>query len=167
MNVQAALPNFEKALCQIVRQCEEEENRKIGGKPDREWCKAPGKNPEKTNAQELGIAKDKCCERKVNERKRKSTTEFSKQVKTQKWIDLPGGGACCPDVVVGSPPSCDAVYDFKSSCPLTPRSKPRWGTYRTKSGNPRFDGKPQNEVYEFACGKKPKIIHPNSETCKE
>lgn len=171
-NIEAAiLANFERALCQIVKQCEKEENEKLfgpGGKPDKEWCHSTASTGKK-NYLELGTAKTKCCERKVNERKAKSTTDFSKEVHAEKPISIPGGSHIQPDVVVGSSKPYDGVYDFKSSCPLTPKSKADWPIYDGKDRkppHPDYLGKSQGEVYEEVCGKKPKIIHPNSETCK-
>jgi len=168
------IANFEKALCQIINQCEKEVNDRLfgpGGKPDKTWCKSPGAEPNTTKAMEIGNEKAKCAERKVNERKNKSTTDFSKTVQAEKYVRVPGGGWCKPDVVVGSPPSCDAVYDFKTSCPLTPSSKPSWPTYGTGRGqrtppNPQYAGKTQFDIYKDSCGVEPKLIHPNSEICK-
>jgi hypothetical protein len=175
-NVEASvLANFEKALCQIVKQCEKEVNEKKfgpGGKPDKTWCQSTNSASGEKNYLEIGDEKSKCCERKVNERKAKSKTEFSKTVQAEKFVPVPGGGRCKPDVMVGTPPSCDAVYDFKSSCPLTPNSKPSWPVYGSAPGqrtppNPHYDGKTQAEIYADSCGVKPKLIHPNSETCKD
>lgn len=167
--------NFEKALCQIVEQCEKIENEKQfgpGGKPDKAWCDSPGKKPGKNNAREFGIAKDKCCERKVKERKAKSTTAFSQDVRTQYQAPVGRYGWCYPDVIVGHVWDCAAVYDFKSSCPLTPESKPSWPTYGYGKGQRRppdksYNGKTQGKCYADTFGVKPKIIHPNSETCKK
>jgi hypothetical protein len=82
---------------------------------------------------------------------------------------VPGGGWCKPDVMVGTPPSCQAVFDFKTSCPLTPSSKASWPIYgpggRT-APNPSYNGKTQAAIYKDACGVQPVIIHPNSEACK-
>jgi len=175
MNIEpGVLANFEKALCQIVNQCEREVNDKNfgpGKKPNKEWCHSIDKTTGKKNYLVLGDEKTKCCERKVNERKAKSTTPFSKEVHAEKKIPVPGGGSCIPDVMVGHPPSCQAVYDFKSSCPLTPQSKPSWpihgyGQGQRKPPNPAYEGKTQFDVYKDACGVEPKQIHPNSEACK-
>lgn len=168
------LANFEKALCQIVKQCEKEVNEKKfgpGGKPDRAWCQSTDSSSGKKNYLEIGDEKGKCCERKVNERKTKSKTEFSKTVQAEKRVRVPGGGWCRPDVMVGIPRICDAVYDFKSSCPLTPSSRPSWPTYGYAPGqrrppNPNYNGKTQADIYKDACGIDPKLIHPNSDTCK-
>lgn len=167
--------NFEKALCQIVEQCEKIENEKQfghGGKPDKAWCNLPGKKPLKTNAMELGGAKDKCCEREVKERKATSTTDFSKDVRTQYQAPVKGGGWCFPDVIVGHVWDCAAVYDFKSSCPLTPERKARWRIYgygkgQTAPPNKNYDGKTQGKCYADTFEVEPKIIHPNSETCSK
>lgn len=169
----AAIANFEKALCQIIRQCEQEVNDSRfgpGKAPTRDWCKQPGSDPTQTNAMELGTEKAKCAERKVNERKAKSTTDFAKTVHAEQRIRVPGGGTCVPDVMVGTAPNCAAVYDFKTSCPLTPTSKPSWPIYGPggrRPPNPAYNGKTQADIYRDACGVEPKIIHPNSEACKQ
>ena len=167
------LANFERALCQIIKQCETLVNDQYfgkGNKPDKAWCKgpstAPGAKPGDTKAMELGKVKDKCAENKVNERKNRSETPFSKTVEAQAKVPLKGGGGVCfPDVIVGKPPTCQAVYDFKTSCPPSPDKKGSWGIYRSKAGNTPYEGASQFEVYKDACGKEPKIIHPNADIC--
>jgi uncharacterized Zn-binding protein involved in type VI secretion len=168
----AAIANLIKALCQIINQCENEVNSAKfgpGNKPTKEWCRAPGSDPSKTNAMEIGEEKAKCAENKVNQRKAKSDTPLSKDVQAEKYVPVPGGGWCKPDVMVGTPPSCQAVFDFKTSCPLTPSSKASWPIYgpggRT-APNPSYNGKTQAAIYKDACGVQPVIIHPNSEACK-
>ncbi len=171
MHSPAVIANFVAALCQIINQCEKEVNDAkfgAGNKPTRDWCKAPGSEPGTTNAMEIGTAKAECAERKVNERKAKSSSPLSKDVQAEKYVPVPGGGWCKPDVMVGAAPNCQAVYDFKTSCPLTPSSKPSWPVYgpggRT-APNPSYNGKTQADIYKDACGADPVLIHPNAEAC--
>ena len=167
------LANFERALCQIIKQCEREVNDQYFGKgnqPSKAWCQAPstapGASPGEKQSQELGKAKDACAEKKVNQRKAASQTPFSKTVQTQPWVPVQGGGGMChPDVIVGTPPNCDAVYDFKTSCPPSPDKKGSWGTYKSKSGATSYEGASQYDVYKDSCGDDPTIIHPNADIC--
>jgi uncharacterized Zn-binding protein involved in type VI secretion len=172
----ALIVKFEKFLCKTIKECEDEVNDKVlgkGNKPTRAWCKspAPGGPPGTTNAMAMGTAKAKCAEEKINAVKARSTTPFSKAVQAEKYVPVPGGGWCKPDVMVGAPPSCQKVYDFKTSCPMSPSTPPPmdWPAYgpggRTPP-NPSYNGKTQAHIYEDACGVKPEIIHPNSEKCK-
>jgi hypothetical protein len=168
----ALIVKFEKYLCQVIKECENEVNDKKfgkGNKPTKEWCKAPGSKPGVNNAMEIGEEKAKCCEKKLNDVKKRSPTEFSKAVHPEKYVPVPGGGWCKPDVMVGLPPNCQKVYDFKTSCPMTPESKPSWPTYGPggrKPPNPSYAGKTQAHIYKDACGVEPELIHPNSEKCK-
>jgi uncharacterized Zn-binding protein involved in type VI secretion len=171
----ALIANFEKYLCKAINECEKEVNEEKfgkGNKPTKEWCRAQGRTPGKTNTMEIGEEKAKCAENKINSVKARSSTDFSKLVQTEKYVPVPGGGWCKPDVMVGSPSDCHAVYDFKTSCPLTSESKPDWPRYGSRRGqrtppNPNYEGRTQNVIYRDACGVEPKIIHPNSETCKQ
>ena len=164
---------FEKYLCKIVEDCEKEENEKQfghGGKPDKAWCDSPGKKPGKNNAREFGITKHECYDRKIMEVKAKSSTDFSKNVRTKYEGPVKGGGSCFPDVIVGDVWDCAAVYDFKSSCPLTPESKPSWSIYgygkgKTIPPNKSWEGRTQGECYAETFEVEPEIIHPNSKVC--
>lgn len=173
--VVAALPNFEKALCKMLKDCTTQVDK---GNPDpltKNWCNSKGSGDFPSKAAERGDAIDKCVEGKIQSGKAKSTTELSKQVQTQPWAPVPGlGGSCKPDVVVGTPPNCAAAYDIKTSCPSLPPNAPapKWPVYGDGSNYTRFTrnrswhGRTQQEVAGRACGVQPKMIHPNSETCK-
>jgi hypothetical protein len=170
---------FEDALCQIIKQCEKKVNDEQfgeGGQPDKDYCTAkatgPGAKSDDTGATYLGRLKDKCAEGKVNQRKKDSTTPLSKSVRTQTRVPVKGGGGhCFPDVTVGTPPNCNEVYDFKTSCPRDPeRKKGSWGTYKSKSGTTDYEGASQFDVYKDSCfpedsAKEPKIIHPDADIC--
>lgn len=169
--------NFAKVLCKFLKECTEAHDKNIpGGKPTKAWCKQPGSAPGDTNATERGKAIDKCCEEKINDVKKKSTTDFSKTVKTQQWTKVPElGGYCCPDVTAGvaSGGGVAGVFDFKTSCPPLPPGapQPNWPKYGDGTGMTRFTknkswhGKRQDELYKKACGKDPVMIHENSEAC--
>jgi uncharacterized Zn-binding protein involved in type VI secretion len=108
--------DLRKELCKIIKECEAEENAKArarGGNPNsKAWCDQ--------NMFELGDAKSQCAERKVNERK--EAGQFGDEVKAEQPIDVTDAngnrtGGIRPDVIVGTPPNCSAVFDFKTSCP--------------------------------------------------
>lgn len=168
----ALIAKFEKYLCRIIRECEDEVNDEKfgkGNKPTKQWCNSPGSKEGWTNAMEIGEEKAKCAENKINNVKAKSKTPFSKAVHAEQYVPVPGGGYCKPDVMLGTPPNCQKVYDFKTSCPLTPESKPSWPIYGyggRKAPNPSYNGKTQAHIYKDACGVDPDFIHPNSEKCK-
>jgi uncharacterized Zn-binding protein involved in type VI secretion len=160
------LADFVKELCRIVRECEDEVNDKHfgpGKKPDRAWCNQPRNTPGEendNNAKFLGREKDECATNKTKEVARRPPFK-EKLILTQVSISLGKGlGSCKPDVIVGRPPKCEAVYDFKSSCPPRPpeAGPPDWPTRK---------GVNQADLYEKACGKRPVMIHPNSEACKQ
>jgi Domain of unknown function (DUF4150) len=166
----ALIKKFEKVLCRFLNECTEANDG--GATPSKEWCDAPGSEPGKTNAMERGSAIDKCVEDKINDVKARSPTDFSKEVHAQQEVPVPGwGGICKPDVIVGTPPMCNAVYDIKTSCPPN-KPPPRWPIYGDGTGmtrkvqNPSWHGNSQADVYHKACGTKPKIIHKNSPECK-
>lgn len=170
------IDNFAKALCSYLKKCTERED--AGNPPTWEKCNGPAADPRfKSYRYERGDQIDKCVKKKINDVKRESTTDLSKEVKTGQWVKVPDlGGNCDPDVVVGTPPKCDAVFDIKSSCPpLSPGADPPgWLEYSKKGGpglrqtdNKDWWGKTQEEVYEKACGTKPRMIHANSDDCKE
>lgn len=170
------IAKFEKFLCKTIKECENEVNDKNhgkGNKPTKEWCNTtiPGTNPPRTNAMQAGIDKAKCAEDKINAVKDRSPTDFAKAVQAEKKIPVPGGGNCIPDVMVGSPPACQKVYDFKTSCPMTPTTPPpsawpKYGPGGRTPPNPSYNGKTQADIYRDACGVEPEMIHPNSEKCK-
>jgi uncharacterized Zn-binding protein involved in type VI secretion len=135
--------DIRKELCKIIKQCEAEENAKArdnGGDPDSEsWCDR--------NKLDLGEAKSKCAENKVNERKAEG--KFGDDVKAEQPIDVTDArgnvtGGIRPDVIVGSPPNCSAVYDFKTSCP------PRQGN-NFEPSFPRYEF--QTEFAGFSGGR--------------
>lgn len=166
----ALLANFVKALCQYLQKCTEEHDK--GVTPSREWCNSPGSKPGKTKGMERGSAIDKCVENRINRMKGKSETDFSKEVHAQQPVEVPGlGGECIPDVIVGTPPECAAVYDIKTSCPPD-KPPPDWPVYGDGSfgtrrvENTSWYGKTQGEIYRKACGPEPKIIHKNSPECQ-
>jgi uncharacterized Zn-binding protein involved in type VI secretion len=172
----ALIAKFERYLCRVINECENEVNDKVlgkGNKPSKAWCKAPaaGAPPGTNNAMMMGTKKAECAEQKINDVKGRSPTDFSKAVHAERTVPVPGGGNCRPDVMVGSPPSCQKVYDFKTSCPMTPTTPPpsSWPTYgpggRTPP-NPSYAGKTQAQIYKDACGVEPEMVHPNSEKCK-
>lgn len=177
--IDVSLKKFEKILCRFLKECTDTHDGR--GPPTKEWCDAPGSEPGKTKGMERGSAIDKCCEEKVKaeNRKPKSVSGFPDNVmaQTKVYMKKPPeglGGFCKPDVIVGRPPKCDGVYDFKTSCPPLPADSPQpaWpmygdGTnYTRKVENKNFWGKRQNEVAAKACGKEPVMIHANSDACK-
>jgi hypothetical protein len=123
-----SVDEMRKELCKIIKECEAEENAKAeneGGKPkDKAWCDKAVRDAQgrpSTNRMEMGTKKAKCAEKKVNEKKKDGT--FSDDVKAEQPIDVMNDegtkrtGRIKPDVVVGTPPNCAAVFDFKTSCP--------------------------------------------------
>ncbi|MDR5809816.1 PAAR-like domain-containing protein [Caballeronia sp. LZ019] len=126
-----SLDDLRKELCKIIKECEAEENQKAqqkGGDPhSSNWCDRMTVDKEgrpTSNRVQMGTAKSECAERKVNERKNNGT--FSDDVKAEQPIDVLNSvgkrtGGIKPDVIVGTPPNCSAVFDFKTSCP--PKSK--------------------------------------------
>jgi hypothetical protein len=175
MNVQPSeLAKFEKYLCKIYDECERDVNNQYfgeGKKPTKEWCNAKDEATGEKNCLGLGTAKHECCKKKINDVKKISRTKLSRKVQAEPKMDVPGGGQCIPDVIVGSPP-CDAVYDFKTNCPLTATSMPKWPLYgygpgQRKPPNQDFIGKTQDVILRAACRFKPEMIHPNSKTCKK
>lgn len=168
----ALIAKFEQILCRIVEECHNEINDKKfgkGNKPPAKWCsdQVPGEKP---NYLKIGDEKDECCTKKLNDLKQGSKTDFSRAVKVQKNVRAKGGGWIKPDVMVGQPPNCQKVYDFKSTCQLTPTSEVYWFAYKEGGWrpppNPTYKGKSQWHAYKDACGVAPDIIHPNSPTCK-
>src|SRR5262245_10483742 len=169
------LDNFATALCRFLKECTERED--AGNPTAEEKCNGPASDPQYSSyREERGAQVDKCVKKKINDVKRRSTSDLSKEVKTGQWVKVRElGGNCDPDVVVGTPPNCDAVYDIKTSCP--PRSPesgpPDWLTYGSKRGrgiretkNKSWHGKTQAEVYQKACGVEPTMIHANSPECQ-
>jgi len=161
--------NFVEVLCRFLRECTEAHDK--GGKPTRSWCKQPSGTPGETNAMQRGKDIDACCEKKINDVKGRSKSEFAKTVKTQEWMEVPGlGGSCKPDVVAGVPPN---IFDFKTSCPPLPPSAPPpdWPVYGDGTGGTRatknksWHGRSQGEVYEKASGNTATMVHANSEGC--
>jgi uncharacterized Zn-binding protein involved in type VI secretion len=169
----ALIAKFEKFLCKCIKECENEVNDAVlgkGNKPTKEWCNKKI-DPKTTNAMDMGTKKAKCCEDKINAVKDRSPTEFAKAVSAEKYVPVPGGGWCKPDIMVGSPPTCQKVYDFKTSCPLTattppPKNWPMYGPGGRTPPNPSYNNKTQAHIYKDACGVEPEAIHPNSEKCK-
>jgi len=140
-----SIDDLRKELCKIIKECEAEENAKAekeGGKPkDNSWCEkrvTDAQGRPSTNRMEMGTKKAKCAEDKVNKKKEEGT--FSQDVKAEHPIDVMNDagtvrtGGIRPDVIVGTPPNCAAVFDFKTSCP-------------PKSGN---DHKPTFPMYAYA-----------------
>lgn len=176
--IQATVPaSFERFLCNAIKQCENEVNDAVlgeGNKPTKDWCnsQASERKPRTTNGMMMGTKKGECAEKKINDVKKRSSTDFSKTVWAERETKVPGGGKCRPDVMVGLPPECLKVYDFKTSCPLTASTPPHkyWPTYRTGSSreppNADWEGKTQAQLYRFVCGVEPEMIHPNSRKCK-
>ena len=173
-NVESVIwEKFEEELCQIFNKCEKKVNEEKfgpGGKPDYKWCDDINSDSGKKNRLELGTEKHKCFEKEVNEKKEDAKSELSKKkVQAEEKLDACGGGKIKPDVIVGEPPIYDAVYDFKTSCPLTSKSEGKWTIYKKGTDNPPpnsdYDGRSQAEAYKDACRVKPKIIHPHSDAC--
>lgn len=170
----AGLPNFERALCKMLKDCTAKVDKDNPSPLTSAWCKQPGSGDFPSKAAERGAAIDSCVEQKIQDGKAKSTTEFSQNVHTQQRLPVPGlGGSCVPDVIVGRPP-CAAAYDIKTSCPPLPPSAPppRWPVYGDGTGftrrtqNRSWHGQTQQQVAARACGTTPKMIHPNSDVCK-
>jgi hypothetical protein len=169
--------NFEEVLCRFLKECTEKYDEQFpGGKPKKEWCKQPSSDPDcPTKGTERGKKIGECCEKKINDVKKVSKSDFSKTVKAEQWVKVDElGGSCKPDVHAGTPPNCAGVWDFKTSCPpLHPDAPPPdWPIYGDGTNFTRFTknegwhGKSQAEVYEKACGSEPVMIHENSEACK-
>jgi hypothetical protein len=176
----ALLEQFARLLCRYLKECTDAQDN--GKPPARDQCRqSSSKYPGKTYGQERGLDIDKCVKDKVNKAKKPDSAvklpgyrdPVSRQTTPQ--VPVPGlGGNCEPDVIVGTPPKCDAAYDIKTNCP--PRSKangkPPWPTYGDGSNytytaaQESWHGKTQEEVYEKACGVKPTMIHANSPECQ-
>ncbi|MEW6290755.1 MAG: DUF4150 domain-containing protein [Thermodesulfobacteriota bacterium] len=124
--------DLRKELCKIIKQCEKEENAKArnkGGDPESEaWCDK--------NKLKLGEKKSKCAEEKI--KKKQKEGKIGEEVKPEQTIEVKDDngkitGKIRPDVIVGDPPNCSAVFDFKTSCP-------------PKKGN---DFEPNFPIYNF------------------
>jgi hypothetical protein len=192
----ADLANFERSLCKMLKDCTQQVD-STGSRPDpptKAWCDSPGgpRPPPATGnypskSAQRGDEIDKCVKGKVDRGKARSDTEFAKAVRARDErvpadrIPVPDlGGTCCPDITVGTPPNCAAVYDIKTSCPPTPpmAPEPKWPIYgdgkynrslrcyTRRAEQESWHGKTQADVARRACGVEPKMIHPNSETCK-
>ena len=181
-NMQAALIAFEEELCEIVKECNK--------KADQTFCGGPCSAAQcrKTAADGtpmpvfLGNVKDQCVKDEVNKRKGDPKSDVPPDVTTPEYpadlVDVPGGGKCLPDIMIGTPPNCDAVYDIKTKCPGT-AGAPEWPTYRhgltgeerqllrvRRAPNVNYDGKTQADIYKDSCGTDAKMIHPYSENCQ-
>lgn len=175
--------DLRKELCRIIKECDAQKNadaRNAGGNPGSgEWCKK--------NAAQLGTDKHECAKEKINEQKDKGV--IGSDVQAEQYHNFKKGnssGTICPDVMVGQPPSCSAVYDFKTSCP-SPTSKPPdetvdiWPTYRfdkrnkarwPKSFRPAskwhiYHNSKQDYIYGDVCGAWPQALHPQGNNCAD
>lgn len=172
--------NFEEVLCEFLKKCTEDYDKRFpGGQPPADWCRQSSSVPKQpTKGTERGSEIDKCCEKKIQDVKRVSKSDFSKTVQTQAPV-ASFGGTCYPDVIAGTPPNCTGVWDFKTSCPkLEPGApQPNWplygdgkktpnGRFTRKTANEGWHGKTQAEVAKEGTGKKPVMIHENSEACQ-
>lgn len=173
---------FEKALCEIVKKCEQDVNRHFcGGSPSAQFCASTRSNGE-SGAVFLGNRKDECVKNELNRRRDSGAPEIPDGMCTPNYpadlVPVPGGGTCLPDVMFGNPPNCGAVYDLKTKCPADGRP-PGWPTYRhglsagdrallrvRRAPNANYDGKTQADIYKDACGVQPKMVHPYSENCQ-
>jgi len=170
-----SVPDIQKKLCEIIKECEQEENNKVmkqGGDPTGfGWCKAHGKT--------LGNMKHECAAKKIDAEKAKKPPGLDPRVQNEPKIPVPGGGNIKPDVTVGLPPNCEAVFDFKTSCPIG-KAKPGESIFpiyfssaadrklfpeaRT-APNKNFDGQRQDQIYSKVCKAETKALHPNGKNC--
>ena len=153
---------FEKTLCEIVKKCEVDVNQHYcGGTPSLAQCKQIAADGKPYSAF-LGNEKDKCVKSEIQ--KRQETGDPSIPPGTtmpdfNSMVPVPGGGWCMPDIMIGSAPHCDAVYDIKTQCP--PRGNPQWPRYYhglkdrdlallkgRKAPNANYHGKTQFDIYK-------------------
>jgi Domain of unknown function (DUF4150) len=172
---------FEAALCDIVKTCEDAVNNHFcGGPPSAYDCnKTTGDG--KRYSTFLGDEKDKCVKKAIKERQKDKDPSVPPGTTTPEYpkdlVNVPGGGKCLPDIMVGTPPNCDAVYDIKTKCPANGKA-PEWPTYydlpqrdcdllrARKAPNKNYNGKTQADIYKDSCGVQPTMIHPYSDNCQ-
>jgi hypothetical protein len=118
---------LETMLCQIWAKCERAVNRKYKNKnKDWKWCNKD------SNRFKTGGEKHTCCRNALqaaqdkNAKKKRGKGKILPDVKLDPRCNLPNGGFCKPDVVLGSP--ARKVYDFKFQCPPTTKA-PAWPLY--------------------------------------
>jgi hypothetical protein len=170
-----SVADIQNKLCQIIKECEQEWNQKImeqnGDPTSYGWCKA--------HAKSLGNLKHDCAAKKIDKEKAKTPPGLPADVQNSPKIKVPGGGNIIPDVTVGLPPNCQAVFDFKTSCPIG-RPKPGESIFPTyfsdpadrklfpgsrKAPNPNYNGQRQDQIYSDVCGAETTAIHANGENC--
>ena len=170
-----SIVEIQKKLCEIIKDCEREENKKImkqnGDPTSSSWCKA--------HAKTLGNMKHECAAKKIDDEKSKTPPGLPSEVQNEPKIPVPGGGNIKPDVTVGLPPNCQAVFDFKTSCPIG-KAKPGESIFpiyfsnaadrklfpeSRKAPNPNYDGQRQDQIYSDVCGAETKALHANGENC--
>ncbi|NDW45538.1 DUF4150 domain-containing protein [Ruegeria sp. PrR005] len=177
----ALVGQFGKWLCVALQDCTAQADGKNPSPLTGAWCKKKGSGDFPSKAAERGAEIDACVEKKISDEKAKGPDPVFDEVKTQEWVNVPVlGGACRPDIIVGKPRNCDAVFDVKTSCPPLPKGAPppKWpvygdggfsakqGCYTRKASRKSWHGYSQKDIAHLACGAEPQMVHENSETCK-
>ena len=171
-----SVDELETMLCRIWAQCQRAVTRKNKSKNKKwDWCNKDG------NRFKTGGDAHRCCKQKLeaakkkNAKKKRNKGTILPKLQTDPRCNLPNGGYCKPDVVVGSP--AEQVYDFKFQCPPTAKA-PKWPLYSAegfankvhgvrKPPNPIDDELTQDKIIEAATGKEPKMINENTEPCSK
>jgi hypothetical protein len=174
---------FEATLCKILKDC----NQKLNDMLFRGLPPTPYDCARKTERGEpypvfIGNVIDKCVKNEITRRKAAKDSTIPRDTRCPEYtpkqmVAVPGGGNCLPDIMIGRPPNCRAVYDIKTKCP--PARQIDWPVYRSNltaadrallrvrgAPNSRYDGRTQADIYKDACGPAPVLVHPYSDDCK-